>query len=78
MYTNVLEALQSVSPTITKPTLVVATNLDPICLPIITLNNTIPYAPLARIRTLNSGHFVQLEVADQLNYELHEFVKTLA
>ena len=78
MYTNILEALQSVSPIITKPTLVVAADLDPVALPIITLNNTIPYAPFARIRTLNSGHFVQVEVADQLNYELHEFLKTLA
>ena len=75
---NVLKALRSVSPVITKPVLVVTANLDPVCLPSITLNNTLPYAPLARVRALNSGHFVQLEAADQLNYELHDFLKTLA
>ncbi|RYN29000.1 hypothetical protein AA0114_g12405 [Alternaria tenuissima] len=71
-------ALQSVSPIITKPTLVVTSNRDPVCLPSITLNNTLPYAPFARPRTLDSGHFVQLEKTDELNYELHEFVKSLA
>ncbi|KAJ4982905.1 epoxide hydrolase, partial [Stagonosporopsis vannaccii] len=71
-------ALQSKSPIITKPTLLVTSNFDPICLPILALNNTVPYAPFARTRTLNAGHFVQVEAADEFNYELHEWLKTMA
>ncbi|KAL1791757.1 hypothetical protein ACET3X_009508 [Alternaria dauci] len=72
-----LPALQNVSKIITAPTFVLTANLDPVFPPSVTLNNTLPWAPRAWPRTLDSGHFVQMERADALNAELHDFLKSL-
>ncbi|KAH8629749.1 alpha/beta-hydrolase [Alternaria alternata] len=69
-------ALQSVSPTILKPTLIIVGNDDPVAQPSLQLNNTIPFAPRVRVRTLDAGHFVPLQAVEEVNYELHEFLKT--
>ncbi|OAG21851.1 alpha/beta-hydrolase [Alternaria alternata] len=69
-------ALRSVSPTILKPTLIIVGNDDPVAQPSVQLNNTLPFAPRARIRTLDAGHFVPLQAVEEVNYELHEFLKT--
>lgn len=47
---------------------------DPLAIAANQLSNTLPFAKNIRVRTVNSGHYMQLEVPDEVNKHLHQFI----
>ena len=59
------------------PLLFVAANFDYVGVPSTQMGTTLPYAPTMRFRTVDSGHFVHIEKADEVNHHVHEFLLSL-
>ena len=58
---------------LTKPTLLLTASQDPIGTPGRAELGTRPYAPDFRVQEIDSGHFLMLEKADEVNEALREF-----
>ncbi len=58
---------------IPRPVLLVTAALDPIGLPATAEAVTRPYAPDLRVQSIEAGHWVQLEKADETNQALDAF-----
>ncbi|EPE31181.1 alpha/beta-Hydrolase [Glarea lozoyensis ATCC 20868] len=67
----------STSPIVTKRSLLIVGDNDPIAIPSIQLNNTVPYIPFLTVRTVPSRHFMQADTARDVNRHLHEFLQSL-
>lgn len=69
--------VRSMSGTIEQPSLFIAADRDAVGLPARQLMATLPYAPGMRIRSVDSGHFLHIEQADEVNEHLYEFIQSL-
>lgn len=58
---------------LTKPVLLLTAAKDPIGTPARAERSTKPYAPDFRVQKIDSGHFMMLEKADEVNKALIEF-----
>ncbi|KAJ4985016.1 epoxide hydrolase [Stagonosporopsis vannaccii] len=67
----------SVDPMITKRSLLIVGDDDPLAIPSLQLNQTTPYVPLLTIRTVPAKHFLQAEAARDVNRHLHSFLQSL-
>lgn len=56
------------------PVLLLTASKDPVAIDISQINNTAPYASNIRVKSLDAGHFVQLERPQKVNHELRVFV----
>ncbi|KAL3418737.1 epoxide hydrolase [Phlyctema vagabunda] len=70
------EAVRSVSATIQQPVLLILADQDPVGIPSSQLNLTVPYAPNLTVRSINSGHFVEVEAPQEVNKHLDCFLQT--
>jgi pimeloyl-ACP methyl ester carboxylesterase len=69
--------VRSMSGIIEQPSLFIAADRDAVGLPARQLMATLPYAPGMRIRSVDSGHFLHIEQADEVNEHLYEFIQSL-
>jgi pimeloyl-ACP methyl ester carboxylesterase len=69
--------IQSLPGTIIQPSLFIGANRDPIGIPAVQLSITLPYAQAIQIRTVDAGHYVQSEQAQEVNTYLHNFFLSL-
>lgn len=67
------EALPSERYHIDKPTLLVVCTKDPVAIPAIQIEGTKPYVKELEIESLESGHWVQLAKANEVNEMLKGF-----
>lgn len=58
---------------LTKPVLLLTAAKDPIGTPARAERSTRPYAPALRVQEIDSGHFMMLEKADEVNKAINEF-----
>lgn len=63
------------SPSISQPTLIIVADRDPIAISSSQLAYTLSHSTNIRVRTLNAGHFMQLEVPEEVNKHLHGFIQ---
>ena len=61
---------------ITKPVLLLTAAKDPIGTPARAEAGTRPYAPDLRVRQIDSGHFMMLEKADEVNEAMRAFFES--
>lgn len=66
---------QNSSGTISQPLLLVLAERDPIAIPSLQLNDTVPYASNLRVRSVNAGHFIQTEAPYEVNRHLELFIR---
>ena len=52
---------------IEQPSLFIAAERDSVGIPSEQLRSTLPYAPGMKIRTVDAGHFLHIERADEVN-----------
>ena len=60
---------------LSKPVLLVTALKDPIGIPVAAEGSTRPYAPQLQIQGVDSGHFLMLEKADEVNEAIRTFVE---
>lgn len=60
---------------ISQPALLIVGDRDPSSIASQTLNDTLPYASNVRVRTVNTGHFMQLEAPHEVNKHLDLFIQ---
>lgn len=63
------------SPFVTQPTLLLVGDRDPSSIASSTLNDTLPFVSNVRVRTVDTGHFMQLEAPNEVNKHLHTFIQ---
>ncbi|KAM5358993.1 hypothetical protein ACJZ2D_014818 [Fusarium nematophilum] len=66
---------QNASGAISQPLLLVLAERDPVAIPSLQLNDTLPYASNIRVRSVNTGHFIQAETPHEVNKHLDLFVR---
>jgi soluble epoxide hydrolase/lipid-phosphate phosphatase len=71
------DEVRSMSGMMEQPSLFITADRDPVGLPARQLMVTLPYAPGMRIRSVDSGHFLHIEQADEVNEHLYEFFQSL-
>ncbi|KAG9189383.1 hypothetical protein G6011_06251 [Alternaria panax] len=69
--------VRSKSGTIEQPSLFIGAERDAVGIPSEQLLNTLPFAPRIQVRTVDAGHFLHIEQADEVNEILHDFLQTL-
>jgi len=69
--------IRSMSGVIEQPSLFIAAERDSVGIPSEQLRSTLPYAPGMQIRTVDAGHFLHIERADEVNEALYDFVQGL-
>lgn len=62
---------------IEKPALLIVADRDPVGVPSVQLNGNAPYAVNLHVRSLDSGHFVQVEQAREVNLHLESFFEAV-
>lgn len=62
---------------VTKRSLLVVGDKDPIAIPSLQFANTTPYIPFLTIRTVPARHFMQADAARDVNRHVHEFLQSL-
>ena len=62
---------------IEQPSLFVAAERDAVGIPSEQLRTMLPYAPKMQIRSVDAGHFVHIEQADEVNEALYDFIQGL-
>jgi pimeloyl-ACP methyl ester carboxylesterase len=62
---------------IEQPALFIAAQRDTVGVPALQLNMTLPFSPALQIRTVDAGHFVHIEKAEEVNKALHGFFESL-
>ncbi|KAL1801721.1 hypothetical protein ACET3X_002063 [Alternaria dauci] len=62
---------------IEQPTIFITAEKDPVAHPAEQLLTTVPYIPGLQIRTVDAGHFLQVEQAGEVNAHLNEFFESL-
>lgn len=65
----------SLSGNIPVPVLVIVGDRDPVALASNQLSQTLPYGSDVRIRTIDAGHYLQLEAPQETNRHLHLFLR---
>lgn len=60
---------------IQSPVLLIIASEDKVGIPDVQIGNTQPYAENLRVRSVDAGHFLQLEAPDRVNEELQAFVE---
>ncbi|KAF4995350.1 hypothetical protein FDECE_12842 [Fusarium decemcellulare] len=60
---------------IPQPLLLLLADRDPIAIPSLQLNSTVPYASNLRVRSVNAGHFIQVEAPHEVNKHLDFFIR---
>ena len=58
---------------LSKPVLLLTAGKDPIGTPARAEGSTRPYAPDLRVQEIDSGHFMMLEKADEVNKAMSDF-----
>lgn len=71
------DEIRSMSGLIEQPSLFIGAERDPVGIPARQLMTTLPYAPAMRIRSVDSGHFLHIEQADEVNEHLYKFFQSL-
>ncbi|CAG5186751.1 uncharacterized protein ALTATR162_LOCUS11693 [Alternaria atra] len=71
------DEIRSTSGMIEQPALFIAAQRDTVGVPALQLNMTLPFSPALQIRTVDAGHFVHIEKAEEVNEALHEFFQSL-
>ncbi|KAI5364469.1 hypothetical protein J4E82_011411 [Alternaria postmessia] len=69
--------MASIDPTVTKRSLFIVGDNDPLAIPNLQLNQTTPYLPYLTVRTAPTRHFMQAEAARDVNRHLHDFLRGL-
>ncbi|KAI4680729.1 uncharacterized protein J4E84_007869 [Alternaria hordeiaustralica] len=71
------DEIRSMSGIIEQPSLFVAAERDAVGIPSEQLRTMLPYAPKMQIRSVDAGHFVHIEQADEVNEALYDFIQGL-
>lgn len=71
------DEIRSMSGVIQQPSLFIGANRDPVGIPVRQLSTTVPYAPALQIRSVDSGHFLHIEQAGEVNEHLYKFFQSL-
>ena len=71
------DEVRSMPGIIERPSLFIGAERDPVGLPARQLMATLPYAPRMQVRSVDSGHFLHIEQADEVNEHLYEFFQSL-
>ncbi|KAH6862970.1 Alpha/Beta hydrolase protein [Alternaria alternata] len=71
------DEVRSMSGIIEQPSLFIGADRDPVGLPARQLMATLPYAPRMHVKSVDSGHFLHIEQADEVNEHLYEFFQSL-
>ncbi|KAJ5192615.1 hypothetical protein N7449_008757 [Penicillium cf. viridicatum] len=69
------DAIQSLSAAIQQPVLLILADRNPVGIPSLQLNGTVPYAADLRVRSVNSGHFLEVEAPQEVNRYLDSFLQ---
>jgi pimeloyl-ACP methyl ester carboxylesterase len=69
--------MASTDPTVTKRSLFIVGDNDPLAIPNLQLNQTTPYLPYLTVRTVPARHFMQADAARDVNRYLHDFLRSL-
>lgn len=62
---------------VTKPSLIIVADKDPLSVPSLQLSTTTPYFPFLTVRTAPAKHFIMAETPTIVNQYLHDFLKSL-
>ena len=71
------DEVRSMPGIIEQPSLFIGAERDPVGLPAQQLMATLPYAPRMHVKSVDSGHFLHIEQADEVNEHLYEFFQSL-
>ncbi|KAH6865264.1 Alpha/Beta hydrolase protein [Alternaria rosae] len=71
------DEIRLMSGIIEQPSLFIAAERDSVGIPSEQLRSTLPYAPGMQIRTVDAGHFLHIEQADEVNEALYDFIQGL-
>ena len=72
----VTAAIPASATNFTKPVLLLTASKDPVGTPMRAELSTRSYAPDFHLKKIDSGHFLMLEKADDVNQALHEFLES--
>ena len=70
-----MTAIPTSSANLTKPVLLLTATKDPIGTPGRAELSTRPFAPDLRVKGIESGHFLMVEKADEVNEALRKFIE---
>ena len=70
-----MAAIPASATNLTKPVLLLTASQDPVGTPARAEAGTRPYAPDLRVREVDSGHFLMVERAEEVNEALRGFVE---